>query len=171
MTDWVERYLGLARYWADECVKDPDTRVGAVLVGLDRKCIALGYNGFPPGIEDSDERLGDRALKNKLMQHAERNCLDNARFSTYGAAMYVTEHPCLECAKSIISKGVSRVVCPSPPAPLSKPGWRDDAAFGADRMREAGVKIEYVNQRQRVGGYVLAYPGCPSEWVVKPEDL
>lgn len=145
MTDWDGRFMQLARFWADGCSKDPDTKVGAVLVGADRRCVALGYNGFPPGVMDEPERLANRALKNKLTQHAERNVIDNARFGTRGATIYVTEHPCLECAKSIISKNIYRVVCPPPPAPLETPGWRDDASLGAALMREAGVKISYIS--------------------------
>jgi dCMP deaminase len=72
-TDWDARYLDLARHVA-KWSKDPSTQVGAVVVGKDRRKIAVGYNGFPRGIAD-DNRLFDREVKYTLIQHAERNVI------------------------------------------------------------------------------------------------
>src|SRR5688572_8065873 len=111
MTNWGRRYMDLARHVAGWS-KDPSTKVGAVAVGKSRHNhdIVVGYNGFPRGIADTEDRLNDRQTKYKLIQHAERNVLDNARFDLSGATLYVTLHPCSECAKSIVSRGIAKVV-------------------------------------------------------------
>lgn len=139
-TDWDARYLDLARHVA-RWSKDPSTQVGAVVVGRDRRHIAIGYNGFPKGIAD-DNRLFDRDVKYTLIQHAERNVLDNAVFDLAGATLIVTLHPCVECAKSIVSKGISRVVCS--PIPPGMERWEQQADLAALILNEAGVALKIM---------------------------
>lgn len=139
---WDRRFYKLAEHVA-QWSKDPDTRVGAVLVGKDRRDVAVGYNGFPPGILDSDERLRDRELKRLLTQHAERNVLDNARFPADGGVLYVTFFPCSQCAKSIVSKRVSRVVCP---LPSDREPWASDSSLSRMIMSEAGVEVTVAGE-------------------------
>lgn len=140
---WLDRHLALAEYvkgWS----KDPSTQVGAVVVsGVDRRWVAIGYNGFPPGVQDTEERLQDKETKYHFIQHAERAVLDNAAFDVRGATMYVTMHPCSECAKSIIAKRLKCVVCP--PAPIREP-WATSARFAREAMVEAGIDIVEVDQ-------------------------
>lgn len=138
MTDWTRRYFELAQHVA-QWSKDPSTKVGAVVIAKDRRQIALGYNGFPPGIAD-DDRLHDRPTKYPLIQHAERNVLDNAQFDLNGATLVATMHPCTECAKSIISKGIVRVMCPPPP---DRPPWAEEARIAREILDEAGVRVIY----------------------------
>lgn len=134
------RYYRLALHVAGWS-KDPSTRVGAVMVGTERGRVALGYNGFPPGIEDSRERLEDRETKLRLTQHAERNVLDNADFPAKGATLYVTFFPCSECAKSVVSRGVARVVCPRP---SDREPWASDTRWTLLLFGEAGVEVSYL---------------------------
>jgi deoxycytidylate deaminase len=47
----------LAAGWS----KDPKAKVGAVIADRQGRVIALGYNGFAAGIEDSDERFNPRS--------------------------------------------------------------------------------------------------------------
>jgi dCMP deaminase len=70
----------------------------------------MGYNGFPRGIKDSEERYNDRSTKHLFVCHAERNALDNAPHSVEGCTMYVPLLPCNECAKSIIQNGIKKVI-------------------------------------------------------------
>lgn len=136
---WLRRYLSLA-YHVASWSRDPSSKVGAVLVGADRKQIAIGYNGFPPGIADTPDRLSseNRETKYALIQHAERNVLDNAAFATPGATLVVTMFPCRDCAKSVISKRISRVVCPPP---LGREPWRTSSLWTAGMFLEAGVEL------------------------------
>ena len=126
--------------------KDPSTKVGAVLVGRDPREIALGYNGFPPGIEDTPERLSNRETKLKFTQHAERNVLDNARFDARGGVLYVTFFPCSECAKSIISKGVVRIVTAGP---SDREPWASEALWTRIMLGETGITLETVDESNR----------------------
>lgn len=110
LNKWDLRFMELAMYVADWS-KDPSTRVGAVVVAPDRRIVSLGYNGFPRGVADTDERLNDRPIKYAFVAHAERNAIDNADVSMRGCTLYVTLQPCAECTKSIIQKGIAKVVC------------------------------------------------------------
>ena len=141
MSPWDERFLALAHH-ISQWSKDPSTKVGAVLVGTDKRQVALGYNGFPPGITDSNSRLADRDIKLRYTLHAERNVLDNAHFPTQGATLYVTHPPCTSCALSIISKGIRRVVS-SPMSSEFASRWRAETFLSRDLFREAGVVCNF----------------------------
>lgn len=108
-TDWDRRFLNLAEHVASWS-KDPSTKVGAVIVNQNNQVLSLGYNGFPRGVEDFEERYNDRPTKYLFVAHAERNALDNAFSDTSGATLYTTLCPCNECSKSIIQKGIKTVV-------------------------------------------------------------
>mgnify|MGYP002526113924 CR=1 FL=1 len=94
--------------------KDINTKVGAVLVDMDRHIIGTGYNGFPKGIDDDlfpSERDGHwLATKYLYVVHAELNCILNSIASLKGSTMYATLHPCNECAKAIVQAGITEVV-------------------------------------------------------------
>ena len=109
MSKWSSRFLALAEHVA-EWSQDPRTKVGAVIVDEQKRVVSMGYNGFPRGVNDSDERYNDRSTKHLFVCHAERNALDNAPHSVQGCTMYVPLIPCNECAKSIIQNGISKVV-------------------------------------------------------------
>lgn len=108
-TDWDKRFLDLAEH-VSSWSKDPSTKVGAVIVNQDKQVLSLGYNGFPRGVEDKEDRYNDRPTKYLFVAHAERNALDNAFSDTRGATLYTTLCPCNECSKSIIQKGIKTVV-------------------------------------------------------------
>jgi len=140
MDKWDQRFLDLAAHvacWS----KDPSTKVGAVLVGTKRQ-IALGFNGFPPGIKDSTFRLTNREIRLRYTMHAERNVLDNAEFSPAGSTLYTTHPPCCACALSIVSKGVRRVVS----LPMSsdfRSRWGAEVFNSRDVLSEAGVQVNF----------------------------
>lgn len=137
VSKWDARFLALAQHVA-QWSKDPSTKCGAVVVGCDPRNISLGYNGFPRGIAD-DHRLEDRLTKYKLIIHAEQNALDNATFDTAGATIYCV-HPCLQCAKSIVSKRISRVVCPPLP-PIEEGRWTHEIPQARSVLEEAGIRV------------------------------
>jgi dCMP deaminase len=68
-------HLGAALHYARSLSKDPNTKVGAVLVGPGGHGLCHGYNGFPRRVADTQERLANRELKNRLMVHAEMNAI------------------------------------------------------------------------------------------------
>lgn len=109
MEKWDRRFLELADHVA-QWSKDPSTKVGAVVVDHKNRVVSMGYNGFPRGIDDDDSRYSDRPTKHLYVAHAERNALDNAPLMVEGCTLYSPLLPCNECAKSIIQKGITRVV-------------------------------------------------------------
>ena len=136
---WDIRFLKLATH-ISEWSKDPSTKVGCVVVGPDREIRSTGFNGFPRGIQDSDDRLTNRDLKYPLICHAEENAIMHAArigLALKGCTAYVTWPPCTRCARSLIQAGVSEIVIPSG---LEIPDrWRDDFEMSMGLLREAEV--------------------------------
>jgi len=138
---WDKRFLDLATHistWS----KDPSTKVGCVVVGEDREIRSTGFNGFPRGIEDDEERLADREQKYPLICHAEENAIMHAArtgVSLKGNTAYVTWPPCTGCSRSLIQAGIVEVVYP---ADIEIPErWEKDFAMSVAMMEEAGIKV------------------------------
>lgn len=111
-TNWTQRYLKLAKEistWS----KDPSTQIGAVVIGDEGQILSQGYNGFPRGIEDSEEKLNDKETKYDHIVHGEMNCIYNACLngvSLKGSSLYVYGLPvCHICANGIIQVGIKKV--------------------------------------------------------------
>jgi len=141
MTKWTERFLDLAEHigtWS----YDPRTKLGAVIADDRNRIISIGYNGFPRGVADKVERYEDRPTKHLFVAHAERNALDNSPMSVEGCTLYVPLLPCNECAKSIIQRGITKVVSYHPD--------REDT-FNWDitmqMFHEAGVVLHLVHKK------------------------
>jgi len=75
--------------------------------------------------------------------HAERNVLDNAHFDVRGGTLATTMFPCAECAKSLISKGIKRLVSTPVPEPVDFPSWRDTIPHALTMLQEAGVEVVF----------------------------
>jgi dCMP deaminase len=138
---WDHRFLDLAAHIA-AWSKDPSTQVGCVVVGADREIRSTGFNGFPRGIDDDDERLGDRAKKYPLICHAEENAIMHAArigMPLKGCVAYVTWPPCCRCARSLIQAGVAEVVYPDGCDIPQR--WAEDFDTSVGMLGEAGVKV------------------------------
>lgn len=145
-TRWDDRFMAIAAEVASWS-KDPQHKVGAIVVSPDRRRVAWGYNGFPKGVADDPRRLTSFALKNILTVHAEANVLHNASFDPAGCSMYCTRFPCHECAKAIIQRGLSTLV--APPPDLDHPTWGSSQQTAYGLLVEAGVGIVYHNKEIR----------------------
>ena len=126
--------------------KDPRTKVGAVAVEDNGRILATGWNGFPRGVKDTEERLNDRETKLKFTVHAEQNCLYNAGYvgsSLANATMFVYGLPvCYECARGVIQSGVKRVfMCYSD----DRPEWIESYKTTLTMFTEAGVEAYRIN--------------------------
>jgi dCMP deaminase len=103
------RYLEMAVIWAQNsyCKR---RQVGALIV-KEKMIISDGYNGTPAGFENICE---DKDYKTKpYVLHAEANAITKvakSNNSSEGATLYVTQGPCIECAKLIIQSGIKRVI-------------------------------------------------------------
>ncbi len=124
-------YLEMARVWAKNsyCTR---RKVGALLV-KDRMIISDGFNGTPSGFENICEDPATGKTKPYVL-HAEANAITKVAKSgnnSEGATLYVTDAPCLECAKLIIQAGIRRVVY------LVEYSVRD----GIELLRRAGIEV------------------------------
>ncbi len=103
------RYLRMAGIWAENsyCQR---RQVGALIV-KDKMIISDGYNGTPSGFENVCE--DEQGVTKPYVLHAEANAITKIARSgnnSNGATLYVTDSPCIECAKLIIQAGIKRVV-------------------------------------------------------------
>lgn len=131
------RYLEMARIWAQNsyCTR---RQVGALIV-KNRMIISDGYNGTPAGFENICE--DENGLTKPYVLHAEANAITKIARSgnnADGATLYVTDAPCIECAKLIIQAGIKRVV-------YAKQYRLTD---GLDLLNRAGIKVEYYPLEQ-----------------------
>jgi|TARA_B110000261_G_C13035853_1_gene338224 dCMP deaminase len=147
---WSDKYIKLAKEistWS----KDPSTKIGAVVVGADGQILSQGFNGFPRGIKDSEERLNNRERKYELVVHGEMNAIYNASLngvSLKDSTIYVYGLPtCNECAKGIIQVGIKKVVAMRPAKYNSD--WDKSNKNAAALFKEANVmyliKVEEVD--------------------------
>ncbi len=141
---WHSRFLALAAHVA-QWSRDPDKKVGAVIVRPDKTIASLGFNGFPRGVDDSDARYRDKELKRELVMHAETNAILHAREPLKGYVLYVWPlMPCARCAAAIVQAGISHVV--SQPMRGSS-NWAHTAKLAEDMLREAGIGVTLIDKK------------------------
>ena len=139
---WDEYFMEMAELTArrSTCLR---RHVGAVIV-KDKHIIATGYNGAPRKVPHCQEKGGclrqqlnvPSGQRHELCRavHAEQNAIIQAATlgqSIEGGTIYVTNQPCVVCAKMIINAGIERIVV--------KEGYPDDLAV--EILKEAGIKI------------------------------
>ena len=146
---WDEYFMDMAVLTAKRstCLR---RQVGAVIV-KDKHIIATGYNGAPRGVPHCDEKGG--CLRQQLnvpsgerhelcrALHAEQNAIIQAATlgqSIEGGTIYVTNQPCVICAKMIINAGIRRIVV--------KEGYPDELAV--EILREAGLSIVMLEDQE-----------------------
>ena len=133
---WDQYFMGIAKLSALRS-KDPNTSVGACIVGTDNKILSVGYNGMPQGCSD-DEYPWDRDPLNTkylFVCHAELNALLNyTGTNLQGARIYTTLFPCNECTKALIQSGISEVI-------YMEDKYRDTPSVMAAKrmMKSAGI--------------------------------
>jgi dCMP deaminase len=146
LNKWDKRYLALAKEVASWS-KDPSTQVGAVTVGNKKEVLSQGFNGFPRGIVDSEDRYNNRETKYKYVVHAEMNAIYNATYSGVsldGAVLYVYGLPiCSECAKGIIQVGIKKVIIEKS---KELDNWNESVALSQEMFDEAGVELVIISK-------------------------
>jgi dCMP deaminase len=149
---WDLRFMSIAKEIATWS-KDPSSQIGAVIV-KDRRILGTGYNGFPSGIEDTEERLNTRPLKYPLIIHAELNSLLNCLrhgISVMDATIYIYGLPvCPDCAKSVIQSGINRVVVSFPTSKETDSKWFETwKLISIPMFNEANImisRLDYINE-------------------------
>lgn len=101
----------------------------------DNRIISDGYNGTPSGFENICE--DENNVTKPYVLHAEANAitkLARSHNNSDGATIYVTDSPCIECAKLIIQSGIKRMVYAR--------NYR--LTDGIDLLKRAGIEIVYL---------------------------
>lgn len=143
---WDEFFLDMA-YKASLKSRDPSTKVGAVIVTQDNLIVSIGYNGFPRGVENTEERWNTRPEKYDYVVHAERNAILNAARegrATNGCKMYLIYScaPCAQCTLSVIQAGISELIVGSDPFPgVGNGKFYDTSSASVKMLEEAGISI------------------------------
>lgn len=143
ISKWDQRFIDLAKF-VSEWSKDPNAKVGAVVVSNEGGAIALGYNGFPAGIED-DDRLDSRDRKLDMIIHAEQNALLIAGSRAKGASLYVWGKPiCSRCGVLIIQAGIERIVAPDPEDEVDKNStWYKLGVLAVKTFEEVDMEMTF----------------------------
>jgi dCMP deaminase len=145
---WDEYFIQIADLVSQRstCLR---RNVGALIV-KGKRILASGYNGAPSGLKHCCE-LG--CLRDKLKipsgqrhelcrgLHAEQNAIIQASLygiSVEGSSIYVTNQPCIICAKMLINAGIKDIVIAQ--------GYPDKMA--ADFLKEAKIKVRTIRKRK-----------------------
>ena len=129
------RYLRMAKIWSENsyCSR---RQVGALIV-KDKMIISDSFNGTPSGFENICE--DENSVTKPYVLHAEANAITKIARSgnnSDGATLYVTDSPCIECAKLIIQAGIKRVIY----------GREYRLTDGVDLLRRANIEVIYLNE-------------------------
>jgi dCMP deaminase len=98
--------------------KDRSIKVGCVIAGQDNEIRSTGFNGFPRGVFDDDDKefvlaRHQRPEKYLWTEHAERNAIFSAArvgIPLKDCKIYVDWIPCADCARAIIQTGIQTVI-------------------------------------------------------------
>ncbi len=147
--DWDEYFMRMAYLAATRstCLR---RKVGAIIV-KDNRAISTGYNGPPAGLahcdvtgcirDDLNINSGERHELCRGL-HAEQNAIIQAAMhgvSVKDSIIYVTNHPCVVCAKMIINAGIKEIVYAE--------GYPDDLAKLI--ILESNVKVRQYSLKDK----------------------
>ena len=146
---WDQYFMGIAMLSSMRS-KDPNTSVGACIVGTDNKILSVGYNGMPHGCSDDEypwERDGENPLDTKYLFvcHAELNALLNYTGTNLkGSRIYTTLFPCNECTKALIQSGIREVI-------YMEDKYQDTPSVIASKrmMKSAGISYRVYDSSQQ----------------------
>lgn len=144
MADWDTRLMDLANHvgtWS----KDRSRQVGCVIAAPDNTVRALGFNGFPRGLNDDDNDRHARPTKYLWTEHAERNAIYAAArngISLAGCRMYLPWFPCVDCARAIVQAGLIELVSLAPD--FADAQWGEGFRISVELLEEAGVEVRFL---------------------------
>ena len=157
-------YLRMAFIWAENSYAIR-RKVGCLIV-KNNSIISDGYNGTPsgfpnvceyavapgeegqsyakPNTAEEIQKLNDagwRLISYPIVLHAESNAITKvakSNNSCEGATIYVTDEPCIDCAKLIIQAGIKRVV-------FSREYRIHD---GLELLKKANIIVKQINVKE-----------------------
>jgi dCMP deaminase len=141
---WVDAFMDTAERFA-QLSSAKRLQVGAVVV-QDNRIISIGYNGMPAGwtnvCEEVIEVHEDGGVVTKTKDeviHAEANAISKlARDGErgFGADLFCTHAPCVQCAKLIYGAGIKKV--------YYRDAYRD--TLGIDFLEKCNIEVEHVKE-------------------------
>ena len=111
-------------------------RVGCVVVRNDR-IISIGYNGTPPGEDNTCE--DEAGLTKPSVIHAEHNALlklEREGETGLDATLFVTTAPCKTCAEKIVKHQIRQV--------FFNDSYHNEE--GIEFLRQHGVDVQQLSQ-------------------------
>jgi len=126
--------------------KERSRKTSAVIIDDRNVVLAIGWNGFPRGVNDDVDERHQRPEKYLWTEHAERNAIYNAAANGYscrGCTMYLPWYPCAACARAIVQSGISKIVCVEPN--WDDEIWAKDFAVSKKMFEEANVETQFVD--------------------------
>ncbi len=125
--------------------KDPNRKIGAVILRPDHTICSTGYNGFARGLNDDKEIYNDKERKRLRIIHAELNAILTARERVDGYTIYIYGlPPCSQCSAAIIQSGIKKVVVKTDGRPA--PAWQ--VSFEESQGMFLESNIEFVIQNE-----------------------
>ena len=145
---WDEYFLSMLPVIAKKS-KDKHTQVGCVIVGPDHEIRSTGYNSLVRGLKDNVPTRLERPEKYKWIEHADRNAIYNAArmgTSVNNCTMYLPWYPCIDCARAIISAGITDLVIGRATFEerLKADTYIGDREVAITMFNECGVKVRFV---------------------------
>ncbi len=144
--NWDEFFM-FSALWAAARSSCLYLQTGAVIV-KDKRIIASGYNGAPPGVRNclevgcrKDREGVDFTDKGKAVcrgVHAEVNAMAQiARKNLKNTSIYTLYFPCSTCAKEIVGSGIEKV--------FYVKNYLEEDSLTKELFTEAGVKLEQLD--------------------------
>ena len=143
MNKWDKRYLDLAKLVASWS-KDPSTKVGGYIIDSNGNPVSFGFNGFPRGMNDSEDRLNDRTFKYAHTIHCEKNMMAFAnRMYFDGCTAYISHPPCSGCLCEMKQRRLTKIVCYDGGEDF-KQRWSTDSVL--ELAKELEMQIEILEE-------------------------
>lgn len=145
--NFIRWHLELAEFVSKKS-KDTSTKVGAIIVDPEtKKVIGIGYNGFPSGMNDSEDRINNRDIKLSFTIHAEENAIINANRSVRGCVMFVfptllIPNCCPHCAAIVAQSGIKKVYAYEREEDIER--WKNLEARSDTIFKECGVEFQTI---------------------------
>lgn len=144
---WDRRFLEQAKLIASYS-KDR-TKVGAVVVNDLRQIVGSGYNGFPRGVNDTEDRINNRPTKYLFTVHAEINACILAGNQARGSTLYVypsfmSPPICPACCKEVAQFGIRRIVGFKPQSVSNT--WQETGWVSQAICDEVGIEITLLEE-------------------------
>ena len=145
---WADYFMSIA-FLASSRSPCARLQVGCVLV-KENRVVATGYNGFTTGaphvsrVHNGHEQMTVHAEQNAVADCAKRGV------SVDGCTAFVTHTPCVNCAKTLVAAGITRVVY--------------KVAYGNDAVEDEIKRKLFADANVRIEKFAAASTAAKSDF-------